>query len=850
MKKLLLSVFAFFAFFISSAQAPANDECAAATVLTVNNDNTCTQITHVEMLGATVSAETNTCDYTNTGDLWYQFTATSVNHEISLINFFAIPNLSWQYFTYIQNLQPIYIALYEGTDCAALQQVKCSYNNVLVAKELTVGTVYKVRLYTSATTILTETNFDICVKTPSAAVLCDISTIDGDFEEYPLVGTLPDSNVPQSTVKGWRTTATDGMLEYWPNNNLSEIPPYSGNQFFQLVAVAMGDLYQDFETPNPTEILATFAHRGQQGLDICELVAGPPGAPDSDYQLVVRASTDNTGWIVYDGTYTVPENQPVTRFKFRRISNTGRNANTGNFLDAVNIRSNNGIQSANPLALDCPNKTATVVAAGIGTWAIDTQNPSETTIADVNAGSTTITGFGNPGTYTYYWTNEFCTYTFTVNYTTATAEPVVTNVDYCEGTTAVALTATALAGHTLNWYTTANGGTAVTAPVPNTATTGVTTYYVSQESPDGCESPRAAITVTVTALPVATQPTDITQCKIDASNTADFDIAATIVQIIGTQTSADVTVTFHTNQADADSGNNALTGDLSQYNSVSATIYVRVENIATGCYTTTSFNLVVNQGVVPAAALELEGCSSVNLTVVIEQLGVPAANVQVTYYNNETDANTTTNAITQTDDFAIAVDGQVVYLRIVEVSTGCVNVIPLTLNLLDGVTLPSDLTVTACSPFNLNNAVSDIAGLTFTFYTNEDDAITKTNAIDTPEKYNLGSSNGIVYVRGENTSGCFAVADIILTSDCDIQRGISPNGDTKNDNFDLTDLEVAKLVILNRYGKEVFSQSNYTKEWEGQEKGGKLLPTGTYFYMIERKNGESKTGWIYLNRED
>ena len=85
---------------------------------------------------------------------------------------------------------------------------------------------------------------------------------------------------------------------------------------------------------------------------------------------------------------------------------------------------------------------------------------------------------------------------------------------------------------------------------------------------------------------------------------------------------------------------------------------------------------------------------------------------------------------------------------------------------------------------------------------------------------------------------------------CMIQKGISPNGDGLNDTFDLTALNVTKLSIFNRYGKEVYSYGAYTNQWHGQSSGGAELPTGTYFYMIERVTGENSTGWIYINREE
>ena len=85
---------------------------------------------------------------------------------------------------------------------------------------------------------------------------------------------------------------------------------------------------------------------------------------------------------------------------------------------------------------------------------------------------------------------------------------------------------------------------------------------------------------------------------------------------------------------------------------------------------------------------------------------------------------------------------------------------------------------------------------------------------------------------------------------CDIQKGISPNGDTLNDFFDLLNFNVKKLFIYNRNGMEVFSKEQYTNEWIGQTNSGSELPDGTYYYVIDFNNqSETKTGWIYINRE-
>lgn len=90
----------------------------------------------------------------------------------------------------------------------------------------------------------------------------------------------------------------------------------------------------------------------------------------------------------------------------------------------------------------------------------------------------------------------------------------------------------------------------------------------------------------------------------------------------------------------------------------------------------------------------------------------------------------------------------------------------------------------------------------------------------------------------------------VTVGGCFIPRGISPNGDNKNDNFDLSGFDVSELSIFNRYGEEVYNKSGYSNEWYGQNDNGKELPTGTYYYAVKLNGGEQKTGWVYINRQE
>ena len=109
-----------------------------------------------------------------------------------------------------------------------------------------------------------------------------------------------------------------------------------------------------------------------------------------------------------------------------------------------------------------------------------------------------------PGVYTWYVTQTSAfgcvsdSAAYPVRIYPEPAKPVVTDTTYCQKDIPVAMVA---AGTNLLWYTTATSATgSPVAPIPSTATPGVTTYYVTQTI-DQCESPRAPVTVTILYLP-------------------------------------------------------------------------------------------------------------------------------------------------------------------------------------------------------------------------------------------------------------------------------------------------------------------------------------------------------------
>jgi gliding motility-associated-like protein len=72
---------------------------------------------------------------------------------------------------------------------------------------------------------------------------------------------------------------------------------------------------------------------------------------------------------------------------------------------------------------------------------------------------------------------------------------------------------------------------------------------------------------------------------------------------------------------------------------------------------------------------------------------------------------------------------------------------------------------------------------------------------------------------------------------------ITPNGDGRNDNFEVPCLETTytnnNVKVFNRWGDRVFDQDAYQNNWDGRYKGNPL-PPGTYFYLIQLDKGNSE----------
>ncbi|MBA4276260.1 MAG: hypothetical protein C0430_05795 [Flavobacterium sp.] len=111
---------------------------------------------------------------------------------------------------------------------------------------------------------------------------------------------------------------------------------------------------------------------------------------------------------------------------------------------------------------------------------------------------------------------------------------------------------------------------------------------------------------------------------------------------------------------------------------------------------------------------------------------------------------------------------------------------------------------------------------------------------------NLLPEDYTITVRDSN--GCEFNKTAKINSLCVFPNAITPNNDTYNDTFNLKGCNVVRLELYNRYGVKVNRYNNYSDQWDGTNDNGKSLPDGTYFYVAEKSDGTSKSGWVFVTR--
>ncbi|MFD1614339.1 T9SS type B sorting domain-containing protein [Gelatiniphilus marinus] len=279
-------------------------------------------------------------------------------------------------------------------------------------------------------------------------------------------------------------------------------------------------------------------------------------------------------------------------------------------------------------------------------------------------------------------------------------------------------------------------------------------------------------------------------CDSNNAGTALFDLSS---QNNFINADGGVTITYHSTQNDADTGTNPLS---SPYQSGNATIYARVENnnvlLGNTCASTSSFNLevyptVTNSSISPLSACDnssvgtdTDGFVLFDLTQKETELlnGQPPTDFTITYFTDAayTALITAPNAYVNT-----ATGTQTIYVRITNnLNPNCYTDTAFNIEVFSLPTANNPGIYAQCDDasndgqafFNLSldsikqeiNPNYLTEGLSFSYYENQIQAENATNAIVNPSNYQdaLGFTQETVWVRVQNTNGCFRVVPLIL----------------------------------------------------------------------------------------
>ncbi len=397
------------------------------------------------------------------------------------------------------------------------------------------------------------------------------------------------------------------------------------------------------------------------------------------------------------------------------------------------------------------------------------------------------------------------------------------------------------------------------APLPciYTNTGNPQTIYVRiEDDSTGCFK-ISTFDLIVNPLPVANQPPNLEVCDDDGDGFNEFDICAQDAIVINGQTG--VTVTYHGSQADADGGVSALACLHTNSTAGGQDIFVRVEDDATGCFSTTFFELIVNplpNTNQPSDLMECDpdedGVAEFNLGAQTDVIVDDQNNVSVTYHDSQVDAEGGVDALPNI--YENTSDPQTIYVRVEDTETGCYTIVTFMISI--GGTNPDtsfdpnivyEICPNATTPIDVTAIANNYATSEVSIVWYQDgDIVSGENELTIPVL-----EAGFYEIEVTFTAtGCTATesVDVLESDNCIIPQVITPNNDQYNDTFDLTSFDVQSLEIFNRHGVKVYSKTNYTNDWYGQTDDGDDLPVGTYFYVMRYEGSKVRTSWVYLEK--
>jgi len=382
---------------------------------------------------------------------------------------------------------------------------------------------------------------------------------------------------------------------------------------------------------------------------------------------------------------------------------------------------------------------------------------------------------------------------------------------------------------------------ALVMPYENTATPTTYTVFVRVEDINtGCHVV-TQLTVNINDTPGVFPATPLEYCDTDNDGFGIFSIRTSENEITGGLIPGQVSVTYHETPEDADNDVNPLPDMYTNINPYNQTIYVRVENVLTGCFNVVSLALIVYDSPEIAAqdTVTLEECDDISsdgfaqfdLTQSITDIlnGEDPSTHTVRFYNNLTNAANGTsmgeinniNAYTNT-----TVDTATIWVRVEDQVTGCYSITNLTLIVNELPVLTQLAGIETCDEVSLNDGIevfdltslaeqllNNVPGISLNYYANAADLASDTPIANPTAYSNVEIGVQTIFVRATNdVTGCENTITFNITVNPLPSPTLNPNGmltaeicDDDNDGFASFDLNDLVNDIINNEPDVVYS---------------------------------------------
>ncbi|GAB4154681.1 MAG: hypothetical protein Tsb0033_02980 [Winogradskyella sp.] len=330
-------------------------------------------------------------------------------------------------------------------------------------------------------------------------------------------------------------------------------------------------------------------------------------------------------------------------------------------------------------------------------------------------------------------------------------------------------------------------------------------------------------TITINTIPVVMQPQDLLACDTDSDGFSVFDLTSQNEDILNGLPEMDFTISYHLSLNDAQNGSNTLDTNFTN-TETQQTIYVRLENINTGCFNTTQFDVIVNEQPVLLMDDLWVICEGETVDIVADE-----GYDEYLWSTGETTQSITVNTpgiyeITVTNIYGIL---RCETNKSITVNTS--NIATITdIDTDDWTLVDNSITVYVSGNGDYEYSLDGI------------------EYQDSRQFNNVRVNEYTVYVRDKN--GCGIVTeDVYLIY---YPKFFTPNGDMVNDTWQIINgvNEPQNIIyIYDRYGKLLKKLGPNSLGWDGTYNGVKM-PTSDYWFLLKRQNGNQYKGHFTLKR--